>query len=167
MYKIVGADGKEYGPVAVDQLKQWITEGRLNLQSKVLPEGSTEWKTVAQVPELAEAVPITAQTTAPIDPLAGGAQQINPLAMTGFILGLVSVSIGLCCCYGLPFNIAGIIFSAIGLAQIKKSPHRYKGRGFALAGLITSILSILLGVVLLALGFALSYSDIMRELQNR
>jgi hypothetical protein len=57
MFKIIGADNKEYGPVSLDQLKQWIAEGRLNAQSKVLPEGSLDWKTVAEVPDLATALP--------------------------------------------------------------------------------------------------------------
>ena len=39
MYKIIGADGKEYGPIAADALKKWIAEGRVNAQTKILPEG--------------------------------------------------------------------------------------------------------------------------------
>ena len=30
MYKIIGGDQKEYGPVTADQLRAWITEGRVN-----------------------------------------------------------------------------------------------------------------------------------------
>ena len=57
MYKIIGADGKEYGPITAEQLRQWITEGRANLQTQVLPEGATEWKMVSQLPEFAAAAP--------------------------------------------------------------------------------------------------------------
>ena len=42
MYKIIGSDGKEYGPISLAQLKQWLAEGRLNHESKVLAEGETE-----------------------------------------------------------------------------------------------------------------------------
>jgi len=59
MYKIIGADGKEYGPITVDQLKQWIAEGRANAQTKVLADGATEWKTLAEIPELASALPVS------------------------------------------------------------------------------------------------------------
>ena len=55
MYKIIGADQKEYGPVSAEQLRQWINEGRVNAQTRVLPEGTTEWKTLAELPEFAEA----------------------------------------------------------------------------------------------------------------
>jgi hypothetical protein len=34
----------------------------------------------------------------------------------------------------------GLIFSIIGLNQIKKAPERYKGEGFAIAGIAISAL---------------------------
>ena len=42
MYKIIGADQKEYGPVSAEQLRLWIAEGRVNGQTSVWPEGATE-----------------------------------------------------------------------------------------------------------------------------
>ena len=56
MYKIIGADGNEYGPVTADQLHQWIREGRANAQTKAQAEGSTEWKTLTELPEFASAL---------------------------------------------------------------------------------------------------------------
>ena len=56
MYKIIGADGKEYGPITAERLKQWIAESRANAQTKILAEGTTDWKTVADFPEFAEAL---------------------------------------------------------------------------------------------------------------
>ena len=69
------------------------------------------------------------------------------MAITGMVMGILSlVTI---CCYGFPFNLLGIIFSAIGLSQIKKSNPRQKGKGMAIAGLICSILSFLIYLVLI------------------
>jgi hypothetical protein len=56
MYKIIGADGKEYGPVTAEQLKQWMAEGRANAQTRVLAEGAPEWQTLGEIAELAPAV---------------------------------------------------------------------------------------------------------------
>lgn len=56
VYRIIGSDQKEYGPITADQLKQWIAEGRVNRQTRVLAEGATDWKTVADFPEFAEAL---------------------------------------------------------------------------------------------------------------
>lgn len=55
MYKIIGADGKEYGPVSQIQLRQWLNEGRVNRQTKVLPDGATTWLTLAELPEFLSA----------------------------------------------------------------------------------------------------------------
>jgi len=52
MYQIIGADGKEYGPVGIEQMRQWIADGRINAQSRVKVAGSAEWKTAAEFPEL-------------------------------------------------------------------------------------------------------------------
>lgn len=53
MYYIIGGDGKEYGPVSADQIRQWLAEGRLNAQSQVRADGSTQWVTMGSLPELA------------------------------------------------------------------------------------------------------------------
>lgn len=53
MYKIIGADQKEYGPVSSDQIRQWISEGRLNGQSIASSEDSPEWKPLSAFPEFA------------------------------------------------------------------------------------------------------------------
>ncbi|MEI6085095.1 MAG: DUF1559 domain-containing protein [Verrucomicrobiota bacterium] len=58
MFKIIGADGKEYGPVSSDQLRQWVAEGRANGQTRVRADGSTEWKSLAELPEFAPAIPM-------------------------------------------------------------------------------------------------------------
>ncbi len=53
-YKIIGADGKEYGPIEAALLRQWISEGRLNGQSMAQAEGSTDWKPLSSFPEFAD-----------------------------------------------------------------------------------------------------------------
>jgi hypothetical protein len=55
MYKIIGADGREYGPASAAQLRQWILEGRANSQTRVQIEGSTEWVLLRSLPEFADA----------------------------------------------------------------------------------------------------------------
>ena len=55
MYKIIGADGREYGPVTADQVRQWIAERRAVAQTKARAEGATEWKALSEFPEFAGA----------------------------------------------------------------------------------------------------------------
>ena len=51
MYKIIGADGKEYGPVSADLLRDWIQQGRVSLHTQARLEGSTDWKPLSGFPE--------------------------------------------------------------------------------------------------------------------
>ena len=74
MYYIQGADQKEYGPVSADQLRQWISENRLNRFSAARAEGEATWKTLGDFPEFAEALgipgPVTpAQPAPPLPPV--------------------------------------------------------------------------------------------------
>ena len=69
MYKIIGADGKEYGPVTADQLRQWIRDRRANAQTKVQVEGSAEWKKLADFPEFAATLGLG--VTPPEPPVVG------------------------------------------------------------------------------------------------
>ncbi len=64
MYKIIGADGKEYGPVSAEQLRQWLTEGRINNQTRIQADGSADWKAFGDCPEFASA----ASTPPPFTP---------------------------------------------------------------------------------------------------
>ncbi len=68
MYKIIGADGREYVPVNEEQLRQWITEGRANAQTKAQASGDTEWKHLADFPEFHVSLGISAGAPPPISP---------------------------------------------------------------------------------------------------
>ena len=54
MFTILGADGKEYGPVTAGKMHEWIAGGRANLQSKARRSGETEWKTLGDFPEFGD-----------------------------------------------------------------------------------------------------------------
>ena len=60
-YKVIGADLMEYGPVSADQIRQWITEGRVNAETKLQAGGTAEWRPLAEVPEFAAALPDTSK----------------------------------------------------------------------------------------------------------
>ena len=53
-YRIVGADGRTYGPVDAAQLRKWITQGYANEQTWVPAEARRNWKQLAEFPEFAE-----------------------------------------------------------------------------------------------------------------
>jgi hypothetical protein len=167
MYRIIGVDGREYGPITADQLRAWIAEGRANGQTKARAEGAAEWKPLTEFLEFAQAL---AGTRSPL--FAPGPISIRPtprtnsLALTSMILGLFSMTCGLCCCYGFPFNVLGIIFALVALAQIRKDPLSQQGKGLAIAGLVLCLLSVVLAALCLTLGLALNMPDIMRQIRR-
>ena len=69
MYKIIGGDGKEYGPVSAEVMRQWIGEGRMNGDTRIMGEGG-EWKTLGESPEFAAALAAQAkpQASSPVAP---------------------------------------------------------------------------------------------------
>jgi hypothetical protein len=166
MYRIIGADGQQYGPVSAEQMRQWIAEGRINSQTMVMAQGTTEWKPLSAFPEFSAPVgggslpASTPQYPNPQQAPQFGApqQKTNALAMTGMILGIASL-----CCGGPLLAIPGIICSSIGLSQINKNPTVEGGKGMAIAGLIISIVSLVLGTLWLILVFGLGLLEEMNR----
>lgn len=140
MYKIIGNDGKPYGPVTAEKLCEWIAQNRVESRTSVLPEGATEWTFIGLLPEFAKAFSGPPPAITPPRITAPPARGTNGFATAGFICGLISI---VCCC-GCPFNILGLIFSIIAMVQINKQVEKQEGWGLALAGLICSIVSLLM-----------------------
>jgi hypothetical protein len=136
MYRIIGVDQREYGPVSADQIRQWIKEGRANSATLCQAEGVAGWRPIATFPEFGAPPPAA---TPPPQPPIYASSTTNTNAVWGFICGLLSVT---CCCAGLPVGAIGIILSAIGLSQINNNPMQ-TGKGFAIAGLILSIIGVI------------------------
>ncbi len=148
IYKIIGEDGKEYGPATIELVRQWIAEGRVESRTPVFVAGAKDWNFVGMLPEFAGCFGVPSTPPPPIAPpprstaTAGQVAKTNSYARAGLICGILSVT---CCCCGFPFGVLGLIFSLIGLSQINANPQTHEGRGMAIAGLILSILSLLLG----------------------
>jgi len=160
IYKIIGDDGKEYGPATAEQIRQWVTEGRVERQTPIFVDGANDWNFVGLLPEFAGCFPPgTPPTIAPPKTGASTAGQVprtNSFATTGLVFGILSLT--LCwCCGGFPFNILGLIFSIIALVQINEKPELHNGHGLAIAGLVLSIASFLIFLVLLMSGHAHLY----------
>ena len=167
MYKVIGTDGKEYGPVNAELVRQWIAEGRVNASTKLMGADGI-WRPLTEFPEFAPAAAISGSgSPAPISiqPYYGP-PRTNAMAITGLIMGIVAVTVGCCCCYGMPFNLLGIVFSAIGLSQIKSDPQHQQGKGIAIAGIVLSLLSIILAIIFFTLGMALSMTDLLKKVEH-
>jgi len=152
MFKIIGGDGRQYGPVSTEEVRQWIAQGRANILTLAQAEGSTDWKRLGEFPEFSPPSapvlpPITPTTPLPIAAVSvpGVAPKTNSMAIAGLAMGLIGVTIGWVCC-GPLFSILGIVFSSIALSQINRDPVTQTGRGIAVCGLVLSILGLLVAL---------------------
>ena len=146
MFKILGSDGKEYGPVSADVVRQWIQERRANGQTRVQLEGTIDWTALADLPEFAPA--LVARESSPPPPLppllstsptAAAAPtattKTSGLAIASLVLGVL----GFCGITAL----LGIVFGIVAQVSISRSNGRLKGRGLAIAGMILSAFMLL------------------------
>lgn len=130
MYRIIGADGKEYGLVSAEQLRQWLKEGRVNSQTKIKPEDAADWQMLGALPEFAAELGTPAAVPAPSPPVAGALPQTSGLAIASLVLGLL----GFCGVTAL----VGLILGIVALVKINRSQGRLTGNGFAIGGICAS-----------------------------
>jgi hypothetical protein len=142
MYKIIGADQKEYGPVSAEQLRQWLAEGRVNAQTQVLPEGATVWKTLRDLPEFAGAT----ATPAPVITVVPAPGPTAEEQVRGPAIGLIVVA-----ALGVVLQIISLIFNAAGASILARSGMPKEAMANMLSGtvgVISNIVAILLSVLI-------------------
>ena len=86
MYKIIGTDGRQYGPIGVEQIRVWLVQNRVNAHTLAQSEGSTEWKPLISFPELAPEFKIA-------PPPVGGYGH-NPRAHNKIAAGICGILLG-------------------------------------------------------------------------
>jgi hypothetical protein len=107
----------------------------------------------------------------PPAPLASGwtpppppAYPVKPqqsLAVASFVLGMVSVTIGWCCSFGILTAPIALILGIVALVQIKSDPLRNGGKGFAIGGIITgSLYFLVVALIILLYGIGFLFSAI-------
>ena len=138
-YRIIGTDGKTYGPIGAEKIREWITQGRADSRTAVIVEGATDWTFLGLLPEFTRDLGGPPPVIVPPRMTAPPARSTNGFATAGFVCGLISC-IFCCAC---PFNLLGLAFSIIALLQINAQVEKQDGWGLALAGLICSAVSLL------------------------
>jgi hypothetical protein len=161
-------DGQQAGPVDENAFQQLVLSGTIVAETLVWSDGMADWCTYGElaarstaglplpptgspVPPTSTSIPAPLSSSFPSSSLAGASSTSpSPMALSGLVLGVVSMTFGFCCCSGWPFSIPGIIVSGIALSQSGgvKGPSRQ----YAAIGLALSILSLLLSVIFLLLG---------------
>ena len=127
MYKVRGTDGKEYGPVPSATLRQWIKEGRANLQTLVQAEGTDAWQPVSILPEFSDLLVVAAP---PGLTAASAPAKTSGLAIASLVLGLLGL-----CSAGITALI-GLILGIVALVKIPKEQRPIGRSGPGYCGLV-------------------------------
>jgi hypothetical protein len=174
---MIGADGREYGPIPLEQLRQWVKEGRADRFTQIRPDGETWWKPLGQFAEFADlfpapVAPVAQAAASPADsnptpnsppppvppyspppassPSNYGSIQGRPKMDGMAITGVICSALGLICCCGGPlFSGFGLAFSLVGLNAINKDPLNRTGKGLAIAGIVMGALGLLMFIAFL------------------
>jgi TM2 domain-containing membrane protein YozV len=94
MYRIIGVDNQQYGPVAANQIRRWIVENRANAQTQAQFDGTQEWKPLGSFAEFAndfKTPPSLASSTPPNIAAASRASSKIPAGVCGILLGSLGI----------------------------------------------------------------------------
>ena len=127
MYKIIGGNQAEYGPVSTEQLRQWIAEGRVNADTLAQAAGETGWKPISSYPDFAASFPPKASVPPPLSApppalassipdgsRARALEDVSSPAIGLMVAGTLGIAYAL---FGLLMNLAG--FTANSLDQLR------------------------------------------------
>lgn len=155
MYRIIGIDEKEYGPISADQLRQWINESRVSRTTRVKREGESEWRALGSIPEFAAAFGVLAppELAAP----QAGTVHTSGLAVASLVCG----ALGFVTCLTAP---VGLVLGLRARNQIRREGGALAGTGYANWGIGLSLGAMLTTLVL---GIVLAVLPAIRQLQQR
>jgi hypothetical protein len=149
-YKIIGADLREYGPVDVVEIREWIDEGRADANTLIREVDDSPWSKLRDLPDVADALPNVAAAR------PGGTLQVNYL--------VPAILCTLFCC--LPFGIAGILFAVQANSKVQQGDIDGAAVAASRAKLMC-ILSFVLGLITLILFFGTGGFDrLLQDMQE-
>lgn len=147
---MIGADGREYGPVTSAQLRSWIAQRRANGDTKIRPEDSKDWAPLKTWPEFADALRQQSEPRTETPPSLDSAQATqlaDELIANGY-----GITIGDCLrrSWQLYQRHFGILTGATALVIVLLTlPHLIAGAGNLLSVAFSGVLVAGLSVVFL------------------
>lgn len=152
MYKIIGADQKEYGPVSAEEIRRWVAEGRANGQTLLQAEGQTDWRSLSSFPEFG--APAQTGSVAPA-PGVDAARLVSGPATALLVVGILCVVTAV---LSLASNLMGA-----GTERFANLPPQWRG----LAETSSGPMGVVTGLIGLAVGaFIIFASTKMRKLES-
>ncbi len=146
-------NGAQQGPVDDEEMRAMLASGMVHSSTLVWRDGMDAWQPLSSQPEWATQIaspmgtPIPAYTVSP---------PTNGLAIASMVLGLISLPVMLGCAFGILTAIPAVICGHLSLTQMKQNVFQ-TGRGFAITGIVTGYLTILVtAIFVLIFSFAIA-----------
>jgi hypothetical protein len=161
MFKIIGADQKEYGPISTAQIRQWITEGRLSANSRAKREDGGDWQTLSAFEEFADifqpagAPPSSTFASAPgmgtANPIPTASRDMALKAVKGPAIALIIVAaLGIVCSlWRLVVLLAGTGLATQGMDQLPPQMRQMLVASQGTVGIVTVLVGVLIYVFVL------------------
>lgn len=139
-------NGQRFGPASEEEMRSWISQGRVKPADYVWSEGMANWVTAASAfgmadPAAAAGGGVSYQPVPSVQPNA-------PYAVASMVCGIISCVVWVC--YGVPGLVLGIIALVLGnkgRAAIEANPNAYGGQGMVTAGRVTGIIGIIVSIL--------------------
>jgi hypothetical protein len=168
MYKIIGSDQKEYGPISADQLRQWIAEGRINAQTLIQSETDPSWRPLSSFPEFAASAPPAAPFMPPLggmDTQARASSLVSGPAIALIVTAAIGIALAL---LGMVMTLAGVNRTqvqgmdpeAARMVQMFQGPAALASQGIGIVVGVIIILGAMKMKKLESYGFAMTASVI-------
>jgi hypothetical protein len=143
-------NNQQFGPINIDTIRSLYATGQLSPNDLVWTEGMNQWLAASNIPAITgghmapPASPFQPQPQPPRQMHYAGYNlqpQSSGKAIASLVLGILSMA----CCFPpvMVLGIIGLILGIIALNDMKREPA-LGGKGLATAGIILSILGILL-----------------------
>lgn len=104
MYNVIGSDGSTYGPVGIEELRQWAREGRLVAATTVIELASGRRLRAGEIPELRDVLGPMPQAP---PPHAAPSDGPGPSMTSAIVLAVVSMV----CCGCLPLGVVSLVYA--------------------------------------------------------
>jgi hypothetical protein len=83
------------------------------------------------------------------------------LAIASLVLGILSITVGWCCSFGILTGPIALVLGIVALVQIKNDPAKYGGKGFAIGGIVTGgLYFVILALIIVLYGVGIIMSGV-------
>jgi hypothetical protein len=159
-YTVIGEDGTQYGPMALEDLKTLVRDSRVGPLTQVLDTTTNQWHQAEQIEELSEFFP-PAGTESPATPPELPSETLprtSTLALVSMWCGIVSVPTF--CCVGWVLALLAVILGFIARHEARQ--YNYEGVHYATVGIACGLINLTLTGLIAAM-FGPKFIDVLKN----